>query len=134
MDRIQTPNPDVFKERYQIGQDKLWYIMVILACTCFHLHLNLKRLSVKGFAVGCMKRQFPSIASDDTKHCDGLLSGNYFLSCNVCVTAGTFNCHNKCTWMYIFVHHAALQPEKKHIWSQLAVTTVCSSCFLGTKK
>lgn len=88
--------------------------MDILALTCFYFHLSLKWLSVKGFAVGCMKTQFPSTASDDAKLCDGLLNGNYFLSDNVHLTAGAFNCHNKCTWIYIFVHHNALQPEKKH--------------------
>lgn len=63
--------------------------------TGIYLHLNLKWLFVKSFAVGCMKGQFPSIACDDTKISDGLLNVYYFLSCNVCVTAGAFNCHNK---------------------------------------
>lgn len=85
----------------------------MLALTCFYLQLNLKWLSVKGFAVGCMKRQFPSIAPDDTKLYDGFLNGYYVVSCDESVPAGAFNCHNKCAWVSVFVHHAALQPEKK---------------------
>lgn len=88
-------------------------IMVILAPTCIYSNLNLKLLSDQGFAVGCMKRQFPSIARDDTKHFDGLLNGNYFLGCNGHVSAAAINCHNKGAWMTIFVHHTALQPEEK---------------------
>lgn len=56
VNRIQTPKHDAFKQMYHIGQDELWYIMVILAPTCNYFHLDLNWLSVKGFAIGCMER------------------------------------------------------------------------------
>lgn len=106
--------PDI-SNHCQIGQGELCHIMVTMVPTCFYLHLNLKWLSIQGFAVSCMQKQVSSITSDDTNLCDRLLNGNYFLNCNVYVITGAFSCHNKCTWMSVHVHHTVLQPEKKHI-------------------
>lgn len=84
-----------------------------MAPTCIYSDLNLKVFSIQGFTVGFMKRQFPSIALDDTKHFDGFLYGNYFLGCNVYVSAAANSCHNKGAWMTVSVHHIVLQPVEQ---------------------
>lgn len=81
--------------------------------TCVYSDLNLKVFSVQGFTVGFMKRQFPGIALDDTKHFDGFLNGNYFPGCNVYVSAAANSCHSKGAWMTVFVHHTVPPPEEQ---------------------
>lgn len=61
-----------------------------------------------------MKKQVSSVTSD-TNLCDRLLNGDFFLSRNMYVITGAFNCDNKRTWVGVLVHHAVLQPEEKHV-------------------
>lgn len=84
-----------------------------MAPTCVYSDLNLKVFSIKGFTVGFMKRQFPSIALDDTNHFDGFLNGNKFAGCNVYVSAAANSCHSKGAWMSVSVHHTVPQPEEQ---------------------
>lgn len=95
--------------------DVIWpdagYVAAITVLTCVYLSLNLKGLSIKGFAVRRLKRKVSSVASTDTERCDRFLNGDRFMSGYVDVIAGAFKSHNKIPWISILVHHSVLQPE-----------------------
>lgn len=106
---------------------KTWCFKIIETPTCFYLHLNLKWLSFKGFAGGCMKKQLLRETPNRTKLCDGLLNGYYFLSRNLYVTMATFSYADKWAWVWIFVSHTSLLPGSKadkegENWTQHALS------------